>query len=450
MKYKIRHKAYRFFSFAAVIFSLMFIVSCNKSSMITEETEVLVIGGGTSGVVAAIQSARLGCKTILIESGSQLGGTMTTGGVVFPGLFHAWGEQVIKGIGWELVSEAVKMNGDVTPDFSKPTGKRHWEHQILINGPLYVLLAEEKALAAGVTIRYYETPLELKKKGDHWMVTIVGKGTNYKIKTKQIIDCTGNASIAALAGYNRLRENETQPGSLIFELEGFDYATLDENEVKLLFEKALSAGMLLKTDGYNGIHSILNTHAGLSVQHVKGANSSTSALHTQANIDGRASLLRILRFVRTIPGCENARIKKMQPETAVRETYRIDGEYQITVDDYVGGKVFDDALSYTFYPIDMHVEEGVDPKHLEEGMVPTVPLRALIPKASENFMVAGRCVSSDRLANSALRVQASCMGMGQSAGVVAALACKYNISPLDVPLNEIKKTLEEQGAIVPE
>lgn len=450
MKYKIQQKTNRFFSLAAVVFSLMFIVSCNKSSMVTEETEVLVIGGGTSGVVAAIQSARLGCKTILIESGSQLGGTMTTGGVVFPGLFHAWGKQVIKGIGWELVSEAVKMNGDVLPDFSKPTGKRHWEHQILINGPLYVLLAEEKALAAGVTIRYYETPLELKKKGEYWIVTVVGKGTHYKIKTKQIIDCTGNASIAALAGYNRLRENETQPGSLIFELEGFDYASLNENEVKSLFEKALSAGMLLKSDGYNGIHSILNTHAGLSVQHVKNANSSTSILHTQANIDGRASLLRILRFVRTIPGCKNARIKKMQPETAVRETYRIDGEYQITVDDYVGGKVFEDALSYTFYPIDMHVEEGVDPKHLEEGMVPTVPLRALIPKSSENFIVAGRCVSSDRLANSALRVQASCMGMGQGAGVVAALACKYNTSPLNVPLDEIKKILKEQGGIVPE
>ncbi len=450
MKYKIKQKLYRYLSIAAVLFSLVFIVGCNKSSIITEETEVLVIGGGTSGVVAAIQSARLDCKTILIESGSQLGGTMTTGGVVFPGLFHAWGKQVIKGIGWELVSEAVKMNGDVLPDFSKPTGKRHWEHQILINGPLYVLLAEEKALAAGVTIRYYETPLELKKKGDYWIVTVVGKGTHYKIKTKQIIDCTGNASIAALAGYNRLHENETQPGSLIFELEGFDYASLNESEVKSLFEKALSAGMLLKSDGYNGIHSILNTHAGLSVQHVKNANSSTSSLHTQANIDGRASLLRILRFVRTIPGCEYARIKKMQPETAVRETYRIDGEYQITVDDYVGGKVFEDALSYTFYPIDMHVEEGVDPKHLEEGMVPTVPLRALIPKSSENFIVAGRCVSSDRLANSALRVQASCMGMGQVAGVVAAIACKYNTSPLNVPLDEIKKILKEQGGIVPE
>lgn len=425
-------------------------VSCNKISKFTEETEVLVVGGGTSGVIAAIQSARLGCKTILIESGSQLGGTMTTGGVVFPGLFHAWGEQIIKGIGWELVSEAVKMNGDIMPDFSKSTGKRHWEHQIQINGALYVLLAEEKAISAGVKIRYYETPLELKRKGDHWIVTIVGKGTHYKIKTKQIIDCTGDASIAALAGYDRLRENETQPGSLIFELEGFDYDLLDKNVVKGLFEKALNNGEILHTDGYNGIQSILNTHAGLSVQHVKNANSSTSALHTQANIDGRTSLLRILRFVRTLPGCENARIKKMQPETAIRETYRIDGEYKITVDDYVGGKVFDDALSYTFYPIDLHVEEGVDPKHLEDGLVPTVPLRALIPKSSSNFMVAGRCVSSDRLANSALRVQASCMGMGQSAGVVAALASKYNTTPLKVPLAEIKKILKEQGGIVPE
>jgi ribulose 1,5-bisphosphate synthetase/thiazole synthase len=76
------------------------ITGCNKISKFTEITDVLVVGGGTSGVIAAIQSARLGCKTTLIESGSQLGGTMTTGGVVFPGLFHAWGEQVIKGIGW--------------------------------------------------------------------------------------------------------------------------------------------------------------------------------------------------------------------------------------------------------------------------------------------------------------------------------------------------------------
>ena len=72
-------------------------------------TDVLVIGGGTAGTIAAIQSGRLGARTILVESGSQLGGTTTTGGVDFPGLFHAWGKQVIAGIGWELVKAAVDL-----------------------------------------------------------------------------------------------------------------------------------------------------------------------------------------------------------------------------------------------------------------------------------------------------------------------------------------------------
>jgi len=79
-----------------------------------------------------------------------------------------------------------------------------------------------------------------------------------------------------------------------------------------------------------------------------------------------------------------------------------------------------------------------------------VPLRALIPKDSRNIMVAGRCVSSDRLANSGLRVQAPCMAMGQAAGVAAAQAAKDGITPSKVPLAEIRRLLRQHGAIVPE
>lgn len=81
--------------------------------------------------------------------------------------------------------------------------------------------------------------------------------------------------------------------------------------------------------------------------------------------------------------------------------------------------------------------------------MPTIPLGALIPKGSRNIMVAGRCLSSDRLANSGLRVQASCMGMGQAAGVAASLAAQSGVTPLEVPLVEIRKRLAEHGAIVP-
>ena len=139
----------------------------------------------------------------------------------------------------------------------------------------------------------------------------------------------------------------------------------------------------------------------------------------------------------------------LQPETGFRESYRILGETLITVNDYTSGRLFDDAISYAFYPVDLHTRSGVKPKPLKRGVVPTIPLRALVPKGSRDVLVAGRCVSSDRLANSGLRVQASCMGMGQAAGATAALAAKSGVSPLDVPLGKIHAVLREHGQIVP-
>ena len=139
----------------------------------------------------------------------------------------------------------------------------------------------------------------------------------------------------------------------------------------------------------------------------------------------------------------------LQPETGFRESYRILGETLITVNDYTSGKLFDDAISYAFYPVDLHTKTGVRPKPLKPGTVPTIPLGALIPKGSRNIMVAGRCLSSDRLANSGLRVQAPCMGMGQAAGAAASLAAKQGTTPKEVPLADIHALLEEHGQIVP-
>jgi glycine/D-amino acid oxidase-like deaminating enzyme len=117
----------------------------------------LVVGGGTAGTIAAIQSARAGARTLLIERGTQLGGTTTTGGVAFPGLFDAWGKQVIAGIGWELVKESVELDDGTLPDFSR-VPERHWMNQVQVNQYLYPLLAEEKCDQAGVEIAYYEFP----------------------------------------------------------------------------------------------------------------------------------------------------------------------------------------------------------------------------------------------------------------------------------------------------
>jgi hypothetical protein len=149
------------------------------------------------------------------------------------------------------------------------------------------------------------------------------------------------------------------------------------------------------------------------------------------------------------PDGKDVKLLYLQPETASRETYRIEGEYVIRKEDYETGRVFDDAVASMYYPIDLHTAAGVKPQHLAEGTVVTIPLRALLPKGSRNLLAAGRCVSSDRLANSGLRVQASCMAMGQAAGAAAALAAKAKVSPGEVPLADLRGALRDHGAIVP-
>lgn len=413
----------------------------------TLETDVLIVGGGTAGVIAAIQAARAGCSTILVENGSQLGGTTTTGGVAFPGLFHAWEKQVIGGIGWELVTEAVKLDDGKLPDFTVPTGLQHWRHQIRLNSFLYALLAEEKCLEAGVLIRYYESPVAATFKQNSWLVETTGKGTHTRIKCNQLIDCTGNGSVTSLAGFNVLRDEVIQPGTLMFKLGGYDPEALDYKYLESKYDEAVNKNEMVRSE-FRNIQSLLRSR-GDNNQHILLADSTTSETHTVANIKGRSSLLRMLKFLRTLPGCENTHLLSMQQETAVRETYRIEGEYQITHEDYITGKVFDDAVSYSFYPIDLHDEKGIIPKHLSEHTVATIPLRALIPKNSSHFLVAGRCISSDRLANSALRVQASCMAMGQAAGAAAVLASKLKTTPLHVPIYQLSTLITKYGGIVP-
>jgi hypothetical protein len=374
---------------------------------ITNNIDVLVVGGGTAGHVAAIQAGRAGAKTMILERNSQLGGTTTTGGVAFPGLFDAWGKQIIAGIGWELVKESVELDGGSFPNFAK-VPQHHWQNQIYTNQFLYAVLAEEKCAQAGVEIAYYEFPQTVTHTGNSWQVDCVGFGTRRRVLCKQIIDCTGGAEVVGMLGFERLREEERQPGSYL-------YMMGEHHE-----------------PGRNQIHRL----------YVHGADSSNSRTATEANLTGRRTILEKVRR-------ENKRLMHLQPETGVRETYRILGETMITVNDYTDGRVFEDAISHAFYPVDLHTKTGVKPKPLKRGKVPTIPLRALIPKDSRNLIVAGRCVSSDRLANSGLRVQASCMGMGQAAGAAAALAARTGTTPLSVPLGDIHALLRQHGQIVP-
>ncbi|MDZ4199478.1 MAG: FAD-dependent oxidoreductase [Kiritimatiellia bacterium] len=418
---------------------------------LTETVDVAVIGGGTAGAVAAIQSARAGANTCLIEIGPQLGGTMTTGGVSGPAYFFSRHRQIIAGIGWELVTRTIELDGGSLPDFMAPNPRRPSYH-VGINPYTYALLAEEACLKAGVRLHYHETPVEIREEGDQWVIRTAGKSLQRTLRAKEIVDCTGDADAVGLLGLPRVRDEIRQPGTLTFRLGGYDPDVLEEAVIQARYEAALKDGTLRPGDfcyAHKPFRDYLRAR-GSNQQHIFGADSSTSETQTQASVAGRQGLLRMLRFLRTLPGCKQARIERMAPMAASRETWRIDGETWIRDEDYLAGRVFEDAVCYSLYFIDIHNEEGTQQQFLPDHVIPTIPMGALIPRGSRRILVAGRNLACDHAAFSALRVEASCMAMGQAAGAAAALGVRRGQASRDVPVAELRDFLRTQGALVPE
>lgn len=415
-----------------------------------KQVDVLVVGGGPAGICAAIQAARAGARTALVESQSALGGATTMAGVSFPGLFHAWGRQVIAGIGWDLVMKAVGLDEIPLPDFTK-TSKRHWEQQVKLNPYVYACLADEACLAAGVDLHFHQQILSIHQEGS-WRARFAGKaGEVLELRAKQLIDCTGDADLVRLAGYPCQRGEKVQPATLMLRFEGYEIDAGRGDFIDAEYRKALSEGRLVPGDYSHSktqFMGFLRGHGDNQV-HLFDVDGGSADGKTQAELRGRAAALRLLRFIRTLPGCAHAILKEMSWTTGIRETRRIVGEETISQADYTSGRRWPKAVCHSFYPIDLHDENGVVPEPLAEGVVPTVPLGALIPKGSRHLQAAGRCVSSDRLANSALRIQATCMAMGQAAGAAAAISAKGGGTPLEVDFAELKAILERSGAIVP-
>ena len=421
--------------------------------MISPSYDVLVVGGGPAGVVAAVQAARAGARTLLIEKSGLLGGTTTLGGVNFPGLFHAWGRQVIAGIGWEWVTNSVREAGDALPDFARWREGRHWRMQILVNAPVHAAVADHLVQEAGADLLLHTMVASVEDNGG-WLVTLCGKEGLRRVRAAVLVDCTGDANLVGLAGFPLHRNPGLQPGTLVMRAGGYDMAQLDLDALEQDFHAAVACGDMRRSDfqaAQRPVSAFLNNRGGNSI-HVPGIDASTSEGKTRAELLARAAMLRIVRFFRGRPGLEQFKIEWCAPECGIRETATIDGETCITRDDYATGRVWPDSLCHSFYPIDLHAiagQGGIDTRYLEEGTFPTIPLGALLPKGSRRLIVAGRCASGDQEANSAFRVQASAMAMGQVAGAAAALAATTGRELREVPLDEIRTLLRRHAAIVP-
>ena len=406
--------------------------------------DAVVIGGGTAGVFAAISAARTGARTVLIEKNARLGGTVTYGGVNYPGLFYAWGKQIIGGPCFEAIERTAALGGAVMPKISyKP--ERHWMEQILLDKLTYTKVINDMCREAGVTVwtNAMLSAAREEKKGLSLLVT--DKAGLFALSAKTAVDCTGDAILVSLLGYPTERSEIQQPATPDNHLSGYAYEDVDFSDL----EKKWSASPFASRTPLGKIKNYLEIHK--INFHIPSVDADTP--EGRGRVEERAieDLFAYVQVLRSVKGLENLVMDRLADETGVRETVRIVGEKQVSAEEYVRGERYEDAISYAFYPVDLHVaaEGAIEQTFLSDGVVPTIPYRALIPKGADRVLVAGRCLSSDTYANSALRVQAPCMAMGQAAGVAAALAARHGESVRSLSIEKIRSALSSLGAILP-
>jgi hypothetical protein len=407
-----------------------------------EEYDVAVLGGGTAGVFAAISAARLGAKTVLVEKNARLGGTITAGGVNYPGLFFAWGKQIIGGPCWEAIERTVALGGAKIPEIRyKPA--HHWEEQILLDKLVYTKVLYDMCREAGVSVMTNAMLSAASESEDGISLLVTDKAGLLTIDAKVAVDASGDASLATMLSYETMQSEVCQPATLDNHLVGYGRDKVDLEDLKEKWEKSpiSEKSSYQRVLWYLDIEKI-NSHV-TSVMAERPEN--RAALEKQA-IEELYAHLAVLKTVR---GLENLCVDRLADEVGVRETVRIVGEHIVTVEEYVRGEKYEDAICNAFYPVDLHVAHGIEQTFLADGVVPTIPYRALIPKGAKRLLVAGRCLSSDTYSNSALRVQAPCMAMGQAAGVAAALSAKSGESVRSLAVSDIQNGLSSIGAIVP-
>ncbi|MDD4689600.1 MAG: FAD-dependent oxidoreductase [Eubacteriales bacterium] len=405
-------------------------------------TDVLVIGGGTSGVFSAISSAMAGAKTVLVEKNSMLGGTVTVANVNFPGLFFAWGKQIINGPCWEAIERVIKLGGATMPDITfKP--EKHWYEQIRINRFIYTAVLCEMCQEVGVNTLLNAMITKIEETATGIICYITEKSGITAIYAKKVVDATGDANVIQAGGYPIIKSKTQQPATPQNHISGYNMENVSLSEINSFFKKAdfpvyITAEKLISYLRINKIDV-----------HIPCENADTSSGKTKVEFNSLSLLLKIYKFYRQIRGLENIYIDFIAEETGIRETNRIVGENIITAEDYITGITYKDSICYAFYPIDLHVMSGIEKKYHKENIVAKIPYSALIPKNSKHILCAGRCISSDTYANSAIRVQSVCMATGQVAGCAAALSAQKDLFVKDIPYEELCETLKSINAIIP-
>ena len=443
------------------------------------QADLLVVGGGPSGVCAAVAAARKGVKVLLVDNGNCLGG-MGTKGLVGPFMtcYDAAGENmIIHGLFEEIVDRLIAEGGAIHPskirqgtEFTAWISEGH-DHCTPFDPEILKKVYDRICAEAGVKVLFnanFVSPI-MKGRKIQGAVLLTPSGLE-AARARMVIDATGDGTVAYRAGapcvFGDPESGRVQPASLFFRINNVDTYRLIADVVPHLPEfrrvngvsyrclhwrvaEAEAAGEWdLARKSVNIWRSVEKDQWVVNCTRIHGVDATDCENLTAAEVEGRRQVEELMNFFhKYVPGCEVATLMGTGSIMGIRESRHVQGDFVLPVQDLIDGVIPDDNILLSANSIDVHGAMGGPAGGLYMPIKKNmygVPYRCLLPKDVEGLLLAGRCVSADSPAAGAIRVMPPAMAIGQAAGIAAALCLNNGTDPKSLDYSDLRPALLEQ------
>lgn len=439
-------------------------IALNREIPLNEEYDVIVAGGGPAGCAAAAAAAGVGVKTLLIESSGCLGGMGTIGLVPAWCPFSDHEKIIYKGIA-EKVFEATKA---AMPHINKDD--KDW---VAIDPEALKRVYDDLVTEAGADVLFGTLVSGVEfNDGKIEHIIVSNKAGLSAYKAAVFVDCTGDADLISWCGlpfnYGDEEDHKVQPATHCFQISNVDeyaYRTGPKMHMSIkdcpFYDIVNSDKYPLVKDGHSCNSLIGPGTIGFNAGHLWDVHSIDPMNVSKSLIEGRRLAYQIHEGLKEFyPSAFAASfLSATAPAMGIRESRRVIGDYEITIDDFMARRSFEDEIGRNCYYIDVHQSEkerelskdgGFDMDDRYERYKPGeshgIPYRSLIPKGADNVLTAGRNVSCDHMVQGSIRVMPPSLVTGQAAGTAAALAAIDKVSTRGLDVEKLRERLRKDGA----
>lgn len=436
--------------------------------------DVVVIGAGSAGVSAAIAAARSGSSTLLVERSSILGGTNTKA-LVGPitTFLGEHGTPIVGGIPQEIIDRLVKRGasrGHIQDplDFCYSITPVNFKEMQLV---LYEMVKEEKNIDLMLNTNLIST---IKDAGSISELLLKSDKETFTVHPNIVIDASGDANVVAMSCHDyvfgRESDGKAQPMSMLFTCRGVDLEQVRDdvanNPQNFVVGQEIKEGKRMGYVAISGYFDEVKNSSDFPVDRdrllfFQGMHEDEVGLNTTRMYgddtksmndfiqEGQQQVNELFNWLKeNIPAFKGAYISDIG-EVGVRESRRIIGDLQLSDEDVLFGKIQEDSIAVGSYPIDIHSPDSSKMEFLEDKVTHDfdISYRMLLPKSLTNVIVAGRPISATHSAHAASRVSATCMAIGQSAGIAAHLCSKENVDTRSLEYKILKEAILSYGGI---